>query len=125
MTKAHGLFTTGERMDIDRFEEDLIDSIQAQRCRKLLWSVIELAVDDACKAPNRVNPTDDAITGMRFLMRDVDSYLHWLDVDGPEFRRRLVEAMYYEGINKFDDGAKRAFRYNHKWYLRNENHSNN
>ena len=42
-------------MNLTTFEEGLLDSIQTERCKKLLWSVIQLAVDDACKAhPNLV-----------------------------------------------------------------------
>lgn len=112
-------------MNIDRFEEDLLNSIQAQRCRKLLWAVIELAVDDACRVPNRVTPQDDAVSALRFLLSaDIDGYLMWLDVNAREFKRRLLEAMYSEKQNKFDESSKRAFRFNHKWYVRNANHTN-
>lgn len=112
-------------MNIDRFEEDLLNSIQAQRCRKLLWAVIELAVDDACRVPNRVTPQDDAVSALRFLLsEDIDGYLMWLDVNSGEFKRRLLEAMYSEKQNKFDESSKRAFRFNHKWYVRNANHTN-
>jgi len=112
-------------MRIATFEEGLLDEIQAQRCKKLLWSVIQLAVDDACKAPYKTRPQDDTITAMRFLIGDkmesgLDSYLMWLDVDSKEFRRRLVEAMFSERTDKFNDLAKRAFRFNYNWYLRNE-----
>jgi hypothetical protein len=113
-------------MNIDRFEEDLLNSIQAQRCRKLLWAVIELAVDDACRVPNRVTPQDDAVSALRFLLsEDIDGYLMWLDVNAGEFKRRLLEAMYSDKQNKFDESSKRAFRFNHKWYVRNANHTNN
>jgi hypothetical protein len=112
-------------MRIATFEEGLLDEIQAQRCKKLLWSVIQLAVDDACKAPYKTKPQDDTITAMRFLIGDkiesgLDSFLLWLDVDAKEFRRRLVEAMFAERHDKFTDFERRAFRANYNWYLRNE-----
>ena len=102
-------------MNLNNFEEGLIDQIQAERCKKLLWSVINLAVQDACLAPYASKPSTDSITAIRFLIGNekeagVDGYLMWLDVDGPEFRRRLVEAMFAERHDKFPDIARRAFR---------------
>ena len=116
-------------MNLNTFEEGLLDSIQTERCKKLLWSVIQLAVDDSCKAPYKTRPQDDTITAMRFLIGDriesgLDSFLLWLDVDSKEFRRRLVEAMFSERTDKFNDLAKRAFRFNYNWYLRNEINTN-
>jgi hypothetical protein len=43
----------------------------------------------------------------------------WLDVNGPVFRRRLLEAMYDDHTNKFQDMAKRAFRFNYTWWRQN------
>ena len=101
-----------------------VDQIQAERCKKLLWSVINLAVKDACLAPYASKPSTDSITAMRFLVGNekeagVDGYLMWLDVDGPEFRRRLVEAMFAERHDKFPDIARRAFRANFNWWRKN------
>lgn len=112
-------------MNLTTFEEGLLDSIQTERCKKLLWSVIQLAVDDACKAPYKTRPQDDTITAMRFLIGDkiesgLDSYLIWLDVDAKEFRKRLVQSMFAERHDKFTDFERRAFRANYNWYLRNE-----
>ena len=111
-------------MSLDRFEEGLLDDIQTDRCKKLLWSVINLAVEDACRAPYAKKPSTESITAMRFLMgngkeADLDSWLMWLDVNGPVFRRRLLEAMYDEHTNKFQDTAKRAFRFNYNWWRLN------
>jgi len=111
-------------MNLNNFEEGLIDQIQAERCKKLLWSVINLAVQDACLAPYASKPSTDSITAMRFLVGNekeagVDGYLMWLDVDGPEFRRRLVEAMFAERHDKFPDIARRAFRANFNWWRKN------
>jgi hypothetical protein len=53
-------------MNLNTFEEGLLDSIQTERCKKLLWSVIQLAVDDACKAPYKTRPTDETITTLRY-----------------------------------------------------------
>jgi hypothetical protein len=104
-------------MNLNTFEEGLLDSIQTERCKKLLWSVIQLAVDDT-------------ITAMRFLFGDLyesglDNYLMWLDVDGKQFKRRMVEAMFSERHDKFTDFERRAFRANYNWYLRNEINPNN
>jgi len=101
-----------------------VDQIQAERCRKLLWSVVSLAVEDACRAPYASKPASDSITAMRFLIgnekqADVDNYLMWLDVDGPEFRRRLIEAMFSDYHDKFTDSARRAFRANFNWWRKN------
>ena len=111
-------------MNLDRFEEGLIDDIQTDRCKKLLWSVINLAVEDACRAPYAKKPSTESITAMRFLVgngkeADLDSWLMWLDVNGSVFRRRLLEAMYDEHTNKFQDMAKRAFRFNYNWWRQN------
>jgi hypothetical protein len=112
-------------MNLNTFEEGLLDSIQTERCKKLLWSVIQLAVDDACKAPYKTRPTDETITALRFLFGDLyesglDNYLMWLDVDSKEFKRRMVNAMFSERHDKFTDFERRAFRANYNWYLRNE-----
>jgi hypothetical protein len=117
-------------MNLNTFEEGLLDSIQTERCKKLLWSVIQLAVDDACKAPYKTRPTDETITALRFLFGDLyesglDSYLMWLDVDSKEFKRRMVNAMYSERHDKFTDFERRAFRANYNWYLRNEINTDN
>ena len=101
-----------------------VDQIQAERCRKLLWSVVSLAVEDACRAPYASKPASDSITAMRFLIgnekqADVDNYLMWLDVDGPEVRRRLIEAMFSDYHDKFTDSARRAFRANFNWWRKN------
>jgi hypothetical protein len=117
-------------MNLNTFEEGLLDSIQTERCKKLLWSVIQLAVDDACKAPYKTKPMDDTITALRFLFGDLhesglDNYLMWLDVDSKEFKRRMVNAMFSERHDKFTDFERRAFRANYNWYLRNEINPNN
>jgi hypothetical protein len=117
-------------MRIETFEEGLLNEIQAQRCKKLLWSVIQLAVEDSCKAPYKTRPQDETITAMRFLFGDLkesglDNYLMWLDVDSKEFKRRMVNAMYAEHHDKFTDFERRAFRANYNWYLRNEIHTDN
>jgi len=107
-------------------ERNAIDDIQTDRCKRLLWSVISLAVDDACKAPYSKKPQLDSITAMRFLIgngkqADVDAWLGWLDVNGPVFRRKLLEGMFSDLHDKFPDSARRAFRANYNWYKRNEN----
>jgi hypothetical protein len=43
----------------------------------------------------------------------------WLDVNGPVFRRRLLEAMFSDHHDRFPDMARRAFRANYNWWRLN------
>jgi hypothetical protein len=110
--------------NFSQFETDLLSKIQADRCKKLLWAVISLAVEDACRDPYKTRPEAESITAMRFLIgdgnqSDSDSYFLWLDVDSREFRKRLIEAMFADRHDKFSDAARRAFRANYNWWRRN------
>jgi hypothetical protein len=98
----------------------MFNAIQAKRNKHLFWTVIELAIADACVAPLKDSPSAKAKTAMRFITTNIDNYLIWLDVDAGNFRKRLIEAMYTEQTNKFSDMDKRAFRYNYKWWINNK-----
>lgn len=99
----------------------MFNAIQAKRNKHLFWTVIELAVADACAKPlEDRRPVARAITAMRFITTNIDNYLIWLDVDAGNFRKRLIEALHTEKPNKFSDTDKRAFRYNYKWWINNK-----
>lgn len=108
-------------MDMKRYEDQEILRTQAMRCRQLLATVVNLAIEDACKAPY-VRPSIETITALRFLVGDtktasVDNYLVWLDMEPQAFKKRLLEAMYADRHRSFSDGQRRAFRANHHWYV--------
>ena len=113
-------------MNLTKFEDGVLNEIQNDRCKKLLWAVIQLAIDDACRAPFVTKPQNDSITAMRFLFSEsLDAYLMWLDVDAQRFKQKLLEAMFSEKHDKFQESARRAFRANFKWCKRNESDFDN
>ena len=104
---------------------DKDDDQQLRAHQKLLWAVVTLAVQDACKSPlcmgNDFSPTvpqPDAQSAIRFLMTEhSDGYFMWLNVDGAQFRKRLVEFMYKkEKTPMFRDIERRNFRYTYQWF---------
>ena len=108
-------------MNISQYESFEISKTRAMRCKRLLWSVVTLAVEDACRVPDKL-PAVEAMTAMRFIFgngsrADIDSYFHWLDINGNFFRKRLLESMYAETHSKFLDSDRRAFRANYNWYM--------
>lgn len=103
----------------------MLNAEQARRGKRLFWTVIEQSVSDACAKPivstrRDTRPMAKAITAMRFLTTNIDKYLDWLDVDAGSFRKRLFQAMYAEHTDKFSESDKRAFRYNHTWWIKNK-----
>jgi hypothetical protein len=99
----------------------ILNAEQAKRGKRLFWTIIELAVIDACSVPLKDRrPMAKAITAMRFLTTNIDKYLVWLDVDAGSFRKRLFQAMYAEHTDKFSESDKRAFRYNYSWWNANK-----
>lgn len=87
---------------------------------RLFAAVVGLAIRDACIKPSRVNGvttmTDDAQSAHRFLWGDAsESYLHWLDIDAEQFRKRLSRIMQDDSANRvcgFFPEERRFFRLN-------------
>lgn len=102
--------------------------------RRLLSSVIWLAVYDACSQPSKPNrlqqqsPTDVASSAIRFIFDDHDryffkKYMRCLDIDPDSFRKRLVGLMYGKEslgetpFNNLPHNARKSFRFNHSHWL--------
>lgn len=120
---------------------------QARRVKRLLAAVVANAVRDLAAVGNqrdwrkqpvlseheRQTPrktlrdhklSEHAFTAARFLLDrknpGVDAYLEWLDIDPPEWRKRLLEMMWDDRpkiVGGFDEFARRAMKVNYLKYL--------
>lgn len=121
-------FGSGFILDDNMFEPDQ----QLRAHRRLLWAVINLAVEDACRTlvtsgskHHPPVPLLEAQSAIRFLMTDSsDGYFMWLNVDGQSFRRRLLTFMYAPNPKKikdtdkeplFSDEQKKNFQLTYDW----------
>lgn len=100
-----------------------VQAAQDAAARKLVWAVIELAILDACIRPSHgVGRLPEHVrSAFDFLEGDgLDRYCELLDVDGPEFRARLIGMMGRPFVvgDVFDDSQRRAFRANHRQWMR-------
>jgi hypothetical protein len=114
--------------------EDTVD--QNASCRKLLASVVALAVKDACLPPIKVRskenkmlrkvPSEAACSALHFLMgKSVLGYLEMLDMDSDRWRKELMSQMNTSNTeaNPFNSQItafeKRCFGWNYWWVKAN------
>lgn len=102
--------------------------------RKLLSSVLWLAVYDACSAPvkatkaERTSPCEEARSAVRFLFSSdrpyFNEYMQCLGMDVQTFRSKLLLAMYDDTnsdeapFERLPHNAKKSFRFNHSYWLK-------
>lgn len=102
--------------------------------RKLLSSVVWLAVYDACSAPvhstkaGKPSPCEEARSAVRFLFSSdrpyFNEYMQCLGMDVQTFRSKLLLAMYDDEssneapFERLPYNAKKSFRFNHSYWLR-------
>lgn len=91
-------------------------------CRRLLSTVVSLALQDSLLPPygsvRERNIRTEALSGLRFLFEHGDIFLELLDMDAEVFRRRLLERMYSAEVDvRFTGEQKRIFRWNYGQYV--------
>lgn len=108
----------------------LVQDAEATPERRLLASVVALAVNDACTIPPRpdskymspgLKMRPESFTAMRFLfdksVSGLNEYALWLDFDADQFRRKLLALMQDDSpkrLANFDAIDRRHFRINYK-----------
>lgn len=105
--------------------------------RQLIFSVLWLAVYDACGAPVKrtprgkwYRPTDHATDAIRFFFEE-DSYfakyIECLGMEAEAFRNKLVRTMYSKEVMRhlpyggLPENAQKNFRFNHTFWLTEQN----
>lgn len=107
--------------------DDVAKERQTQACRRLLSSVVALAMRDAVCAPRKPmppskdpTPQDRALTAIDFLWSPGGGgYLSVLEIDPGEFRRRFLDRMAEDHDDaQFTAWDKRCFRLNWAWFTK-------
>lgn len=113
------------------FNVNMVDlNQQTEASRRVLSSVVALAVNDACAMPvnksgfgkkSKYQLTTDAFTAMRFIFDDersgLDAYALWLDFEVKRFREKLLAIMNNHDagpVAGFDSERRRNFRFNYR-----------
>lgn len=92
--------------------------------RRLLSSVISLAIQDACLAPfkesKKLRLHSEAEDALEFLFysEQCDKYLMVMDIDPTTFRRCLLSAVRRERMHDITASKLRCFRINYRLFMR-------
>jgi len=105
---------------------------QTKGCTRLLMSVIELAVIDACLPPVRRNnsfkkkvnvPQGKSLDAVMFLLDGAKNYVEMVGMDGDRFKDELIKQMSSDVPGYFTNTIKaeqrRNFRFNYRWFQQN------
>jgi hypothetical protein len=105
---------------------------QTKGCTRLLMSVIEIAVIDACLPPVRRNnahkkkvnvPQGKSLDAVMFLLAGAKNYVEMVGMDGDRFKDELIKQMSSDVPGYFTNTIKgeqrRNFRFNYRWFQQN------
>lgn len=94
---------------------------------RLLSAVIALAINDLAKPPIKLikgfRPQDETLSACNFIFTGViDSYLHAIDANPEQFRRKLLQMVDNRKDDKvagFDQGQRRMMKLNINYWKEN------